>query len=326
MSSIAINGVPPPIQWAQRNTTVLLTLAIPDPADVQLRITAIDPAATTTSVDGGDAATAAAAAGASTDGDAQFFSFQCVSRPPAVTAGTSNGGAAPVEEKRYTCNLKLFAPVIAEESLQTVRARGIQLVLKKKTADEFWPRLFFDKKKFPNVQIDWGKWKTEDELEEAGGTLDDGAADLDDPRGIAELHSTLSILRQNQTAALAERQLVRRNQRKAEKEKRRAAAGPGGDEATMDVSSGDDEDEEEVGPDAAAGASGDMDLSSIARANKEQDDRVAAAASSGGQAVSIAKKAPATGSSWLGADVAPTMVTGTPTGPDGEDDDLPPLV
>jgi hypothetical protein len=307
-----------------------LTLAIPDPADVQLRITANDPTATTTtSVDGGDAATAAAVSGASTDGDAQFFSFQCVSRPPAVTAGagTSNGGAAPVEEKRYTCNLKLFAPVIAEESLQTVRARGIQLVLKKKTPDEFWPRLFFDKKKFPNVQIDWGKWKTEDELEEAGGALDDGAADLDDPRGIAELHSTLSILRQNQTAALAERQLVRRNQRRAEKEKRRAAAGPGDAEATMDVSSGEDDDEQEVGPDAAAGASGDMDLSSIARANKEQDDRLAAAAGSGEQAVSIAKKAPATGSSWLGADVAPTMVTGTPTtGPDGEDDDLPPLV
>jgi hypothetical protein len=71
---------------------------------------------------------------------------------------------ATSDNKRFSCAFRLFAEVVPEESSRTVRPRQIEIKLRKKDSSApYWPRLTEDKGKSPFIQIDWNKWKDEDE-------------------------------------------------------------------------------------------------------------------------------------------------------------------
>jgi hypothetical protein len=73
--------------------------------------------------------------------------------------------------KTYSCSLTLFAAIVSEESSNITRPRQIELKLQKKEASkEYWPRLTQAKAKSSYIQIDWNRWKDED---------DDGAKNED---------------------------------------------------------------------------------------------------------------------------------------------------
>eukprot|EP01084_Bolivina_argentea_P162993 283599_1 len=81
-------------------------------------------------------------------------------------------------EKKYECKIPLFAEVVPEESSNVVRPRAIEIKLQKKvTTDEYWTRLTKEKVKNAHIQIDWNRWKDEDEAEE-GDTGDFGAGGM----------------------------------------------------------------------------------------------------------------------------------------------------
>ena len=67
-------------------------------------------------------------------------------------------------EKKYFCKFPLFADVVPEESTTVTRPRQIEIKLKKKDENaEYWPRLQKEKVKSQHIQIDWNRWKDEDE-------------------------------------------------------------------------------------------------------------------------------------------------------------------
>lgn len=116
-----------PINWAQRNDVVLVTIPIQDATDVKISLTDV-------------------------------FSFSC----------TSSG-------KQYTAEFSLFDKVVPEESSHVVRPRQIELKIRKADVEkEYWPRITKDKVKSQYIQIDWNKWKDED---------DEGAAAQPDDLG-----------------------------------------------------------------------------------------------------------------------------------------------
>lgn len=118
----------PPINWAQRNDVVLVTIPIQDATDVKISLTDV-------------------------------FSFSC----------TSSG-------KQYNAEFPLFDKVVPEESSNVVRPRQIELKIRKADAEkEYWPRLTKDKVKSQYIQIDWNKWKDEDD---EGGTATDDLGDF----------------------------------------------------------------------------------------------------------------------------------------------------
>lgn len=68
------------------------------------------------------------------------------------------------EGKSYKAMIPLYKEVIPEESSHVVRPRQIELKIKKSDVDaEFWPRLTKEKTKSSFIQIDWNRWKDEDE-------------------------------------------------------------------------------------------------------------------------------------------------------------------
>lgn len=105
-----------PINWAQRNDLLLLTIPVQDATNVQVTLTST-------------------------------FKF----------SATSDG-------KHYTCDITLFDEVVPEESSHVVRPRQIEFKIRKAATDkEYWPRLTKEKVKSQYIQIDWNKWKDEDE-------------------------------------------------------------------------------------------------------------------------------------------------------------------
>ena len=75
------------------------------------------------------------------------------------------------DKKSYACKFPLFDEVVPEESTTVNRARQIEIKLKKKNEEaEYWPRIQKDKVKNQHIQIDWNRWKDEDEE----ATADDG--------------------------------------------------------------------------------------------------------------------------------------------------------
>jgi hypothetical protein len=68
--------------------------------------------------------------------------------------------------KEYHCSIPLFGAVVPEESNSSVKPRQIELKLKKKD-ETWWPRFTKDKVKSQHIQIDWNRWKDEDEADEA---------------------------------------------------------------------------------------------------------------------------------------------------------------
>eukprot|EP00331_Platyophrya_macrostoma_P011923 CAMPEP_0176410178 /NCGR_PEP_ID=MMETSP0127-20121128/2914_1 /TAXON_ID=938130 /ORGANISM="Platyophrya macrostoma, Strain WH" /LENGTH=183 /DNA_ID=CAMNT_0017789649 /DNA_START=60 /DNA_END=607 /DNA_ORIENTATION=+ len=97
--------------------------------------------------------------------------------------------------KNFECKLSLFEKVVPEESTHVVRPRQIELKIKKANVDaDYWPRLTKEKVKSSFIQIDWNKWKDEDETAEstsAGGGGDDlgdfGMGGLDMQQMLAQL-------------------------------------------------------------------------------------------------------------------------------------------
>lgn len=81
--------------------------------------------------------------------------------------------SATSDAKQYACTIPLFDKVVPEESSHVVRPRQIELKIRKLSTDkEYWPRLTKEKVKSTYIQIDWNKWKDEDEGAE-GGNADD---------------------------------------------------------------------------------------------------------------------------------------------------------
>lgn len=126
----------PPISWAQRPEYVLITIPLQDTTDVKIEI--------------------------KEEGAALYFACN-----------------AP-EGKHYEYTLRFYGAISSEESQHVVRPRQIELKLRKKFRvsleeaedDEVeWPRLTKEKAKYPNITIDWGKWKDADDDNE--GAADD---------------------------------------------------------------------------------------------------------------------------------------------------------
>ncbi|ORC93246.1 uncharacterized protein TM35_000011230 [Trypanosoma theileri] len=132
----------PPILWAQRPEYVLVSIPLPDATDVSVEIR-----------------------------DGRVLHFHAVA-----------GG------RRYGCALPLFAPVVSEESRHATLPRGVELQLRKrppptneeegkqeKEKFEFsraWPRLTEDKSRNTRIQVDWTRWKDDDEDEEDPSGVD----------------------------------------------------------------------------------------------------------------------------------------------------------
>lgn len=78
----------------------------------------------------------------------------------------SKGTATTLDAKDYALDLELFDEV--EEARRGLTGKGVQVVLKKKKAqEEYWPRLLKEKGKNSRIQTDWSKWVDEDEQDEA---------------------------------------------------------------------------------------------------------------------------------------------------------------
>jgi len=70
--------------------------------------------------------------------------------------------------KAFACTIPLFAEVVAEESSNAIKDRAVEVKLQKKdTEAEYWPRLTKEKVKSNQIQIDWNRWKDEDEEADA---------------------------------------------------------------------------------------------------------------------------------------------------------------
>ncbi|KAF4527057.1 hypothetical protein B566_EDAN001607 [Ephemera danica] len=64
-----------------------------------------------------------------------------------------------------------------EKSKTNVRARNIEIILKKKEEGPFWPHLTKSKQKYHWLKVDFGRWRDEDDSEEEMG----GAGEDDFP-------------------------------------------------------------------------------------------------------------------------------------------------
>ena len=114
----------PPLCWAQRSDTVLITIPLQDCKNVSIKFTT-------------------------------SLSF----------TATSGG-------KEYECNLPLFDAVVPEESSSVTRPRQVEIKLQKKSGTgEYWPRLTKEKSKSQHIQMDWNRWKDEDDTK--AGAADD---------------------------------------------------------------------------------------------------------------------------------------------------------
>ncbi|CBZ30158.1 conserved hypothetical protein [Leishmania mexicana MHOM/GT/2001/U1103] len=128
----------PPISWAQRPEYVLITIPLQDTTSVCVEI----------------------------KDEGKELRFACSSP----------------EHKQYACTIHFYGAISSEESQHVVRPRQIELKLRKKFSksledandDEVeWPRLTKEKVKYPNITIDWSKWKDENDDECAADDLGD---------------------------------------------------------------------------------------------------------------------------------------------------------
>ncbi|KAG8346339.1 hypothetical protein TRVL_02844 [Trypanosoma vivax] len=127
----------PDILWAQRPEVVLLTVPLQDAGNVVVEVR-----------------------------EGRLLHFEAVS-----------GG------QRFRCDLELFREVESEESRHVTLPRQIEIQLRKKQApktstdtevDEcrVWPRLIRDKVKNSHIQVDWSRWRDDDESEEDFNGMD----------------------------------------------------------------------------------------------------------------------------------------------------------
>ncbi|RNF01334.1 hypothetical protein TraAM80_07033 [Trypanosoma rangeli] len=87
--------------------------------------------------------------------------------------------AATAGERSYGCVLELLHEVSSEESSHVTTPRQIEVKLKKKWPNDAgdeeaaalcraWPRLTKDKTKNCHIQVDWSRWKDEDDDTDTG--------------------------------------------------------------------------------------------------------------------------------------------------------------
>ncbi|KAG5468107.1 hypothetical protein LSCM1_02078 [Leishmania martiniquensis] len=138
----------PPISWAQRPDYVLVTIPLQDTTGVSVEV----------------------------KDEGKALHFAC---------------SAP-EGKQYACTIRFYGAICSEESQHVVRPRQIELKLRKKFTNSLenanddeleWPRLTEEKAKYPNITIDWSKWKDEYGDEGAADDLGDfglGGSDVMD--------------------------------------------------------------------------------------------------------------------------------------------------
>jgi prostaglandin-E synthase len=74
------------------------------------------------------------------------------------------GGTSKLE---HEATLELYGEVVPETSSYVVRARNIEVILKKKE-EAFWPRLTKGTAKLPWLKVDFDKWKDEDDSADEG--------------------------------------------------------------------------------------------------------------------------------------------------------------
>ncbi|RNF05817.1 uncharacterized protein Tco025E_07710 [Trypanosoma conorhini] len=99
--------------------------------------------------------------------------------------------AAAAGEQSYGCTLELFHEVSSEESSHVTLPRQIEVKLKKKWPNDpsddeeaalcrAWPRLTKEKAKNCHIQVDWSRWKDEDDDAdtESEGGLDFGYGNM----------------------------------------------------------------------------------------------------------------------------------------------------
>ncbi|EAY06282.1 hypothetical protein TVAG_475160 [Trichomonas vaginalis G3] len=89
-------------------------------------------------------------------------------------------GESDNKEHKFNVNLELYEEIIAEECKYLARARGIEVVLKKKDASVWWPRLAKTTKKLSYVTVDWDKWVDEDDDEDEKNDMDFGGMNFED--------------------------------------------------------------------------------------------------------------------------------------------------
>eukprot|EP00796_Vickermania_ingenoplastis_P006360 gene6360-4585_t len=126
----------PPLLWAQRPEYVLVTVALQDTKDVGIEL--------------------------KDEGSVLHISCRAADAAGCMT--------------RYSCDVRLFARVVPEESTHAVRPRQVELKLKKawnapegeepKEEDINWPRLTSETKKHPRIQVDWAHWVQEEDEDE----------------------------------------------------------------------------------------------------------------------------------------------------------------
>lgn len=124
----------PPLKWADRHEYIFLTVALQDTKDVSVRI----------------------------ENNGAVLHFSCSATPPRNHQNDSTGCI------QYSCDLELYMPISPEESQHVVRARQVELKLKKKCGEgdeERWPRLTKEKKKNLPIEVDWVHWQETDEDE-----------------------------------------------------------------------------------------------------------------------------------------------------------------
>ncbi|KEG15676.1 hypothetical protein DQ04_00011430 [Trypanosoma grayi] len=103
-----------------------------------------------------------------------------------IRGGRTLHFAATSDGQKYACAIELFREVASEESRHITLPRQIELKLKKRqlsdacneeeaTLHRAWPRLTRDKERNPHIQVDWSRWKDDD---------DEGADDGEDGGGL----------------------------------------------------------------------------------------------------------------------------------------------
>lgn len=106
-----------------------------------------------------------------------------------------------VADKLYKCEIPLFDEVVAEESSHVVRPRQIEIKLqKKKKGGEFWPRLTKDKTKNSCIQVDWQRWKDEDDT---GAAAEDDLGEFGQSADVQRMIAEMSEKAKDPSAAKA---------------------------------------------------------------------------------------------------------------------------
>lgn len=83
-------------------------------------------------------------------------------------------GVGGTERKLHEVTIPLYKEVDPDKSVTSVKARNIELVLKKKESSQgYWPHLCSDKQKRHWLKVDFNKWKDEDDSDDETGQPED---------------------------------------------------------------------------------------------------------------------------------------------------------